>query len=89
MGLPCHICGRPIHYDEPSDSKHPWSFVIDEVIPVARWQEYGFESPRAVAECFDNLAPAHYLCNARKGAKIPEGASANKRELINIPDGDW
>ena len=34
MGLPCHICGRPIHYDEPSDAKHPLSFVVDEIIPV-------------------------------------------------------
>ena len=33
MGMPCHICGKPIHYDEPSDSSHPLSFVIDEKIP--------------------------------------------------------
>lgn len=88
MGLPCHICGRPIHYDEPSDSNHPWSFVIDEVIPVARWREYGFASPRAVAECFDNLAPAHYICNARKGAKVLTN-NAQRKEAVNIPDGDW
>ena len=34
MDAPCGICkGRlgPIHYDEPSDSKHPLSFVIDEI----------------------------------------------------------
>ena len=38
MGLPCALCGKPIHYDEPSDPKHPWSFVIDEKLPVSRWQ---------------------------------------------------
>ena len=36
LGLPCHICGKPIHYDEPSDGKHPLSFVIDEIIPVGK-----------------------------------------------------
>lgn len=39
MGNPCHICGKPIHYDEPSDYKHPLSFVIDEIIPVSKWPE--------------------------------------------------
>ena len=41
MAAPCGICkGRlgPIHYDEPSDSAHPLSFVIDEVRPVSRWK---------------------------------------------------
>ena len=40
MGAPCGICGGklgPIHYDEPSDHKHPLSFVIDEIRPVSRW----------------------------------------------------
>ena len=72
MGLPCHICGRPIHYDEPSDSKHPWSFVIDEVRPISRWGEFGYDGPAQAAQDFDNLAPAHYCCNAAKSNKTKE-----------------
>lgn len=90
MGLPCHICGRPIHYDEPSDSKHPWSFVIDEVKPVSKWREFGYDSPEAVAQDWDNLAPAHWICNQAKSDKVAgvEG-QANIRKKINIADGEW
>jgi hypothetical protein len=73
MGLPCHICGGrlgPIHYDEPSDAKHPLSFVIDEIKPVSKWRQYGYSSAREAAEDFNNLAPAHYCCNQSKGNKV-------------------
>ena len=66
MGLPCYLCGRPIHYDEPSDYKHPFSFVVDEEIPVSRWKEFGYDSPEAVANDFNNLRSAHYICNLQK-----------------------
>lgn len=66
MGLPCYLCGRPIHYDEPSDHHHPFSFVVDEEIPVSRWQEFGYSSPEAVANDFNNLRCAHYICNLQK-----------------------
>lgn len=69
MGLPCYLCGRPIHYEEPSDHKHPFSFVIDEEIPVSRWQEFGYPSPEAVANDFNNLRPCHYICNLQKSNK--------------------
>ena len=73
MGAPCAICGGalgPIHYDEPSDAQHPLSFVIDERLPVSRWKEFGYSSPRAAAEDLDNLQPAHRCCNAAKGTKL-------------------
>ena len=89
MGAPCHICGRPIRYDEPSDHKHPWSFVVDEIIPVSRWKEFGYPSPRAVAEDFSNLAPAHYICNAKKGNKIKTDSGYRRSVMINISDGEW
>ena len=72
MGGPCGIChGRlgPIHYEEPSDSAHPLSFVIDEIKPVSKWRQFGYASPRAAAEDWDNLQPAHYFCNAQKHPK--------------------
>ena len=64
MQAPCGICkGRlgPIHYDEPSDSKHPLSFVIDEIKPVSKWRIYGYGSPEEAA---------HWCCNASKGNKV-------------------
>ena len=47
-GDPCGICrGRlgPIDYDAPSDAAHPLSFVIDDIKPVSRWREFGYDSP--------------------------------------------
>lgn len=91
MGGECHIChGKlgPIHYDEPSDYKHPLSFVVDEIIPVSRWKEFGYESPRAAAEDFGNLAAAHYICNQRKSNRLPTDRvwCETKR---NTSDGEW
>jgi 5-methylcytosine-specific restriction endonuclease McrA len=87
--LPCHICGKPIHYDEPSDSSHPLSFVIDEIIPVSRWKEYGYDSPRHVAEDPNNLAPAHWICNARKSNKINYCPHATRATGTIEQDGNW
>ena len=90
MGLPCGICGRPIHYDEPSDAKHPLSFVIDEIYPVSRYEEYGYNSKAHAANDWGNLQPAHYICNARKGSKtMKEVAAPGKPSIINLPDGVW
>ena len=89
QGAPCGICrGRlgPIRYDQPSDAAHPLSFVIDEVRPVSRWREFGYESAAAAAQDPENLTPAHWCCNAAKGNKIA-GPPAVRR--VNLPDGDW
>lgn len=72
MAAPCAICGGrlgPIHYDEPSDAQHPLSFVIDEIRPVSKWEQFGYGSPQAAAQDWNNLQPAHYCCNAAKGNK--------------------
>ena len=92
MGCECGICkGRlgPIHYDEPSDYKHPLSFVIDEIIPVSRYKEYGYPSKRACAEDFNNLQAAHYCCNQAKGAKTPETMNVKAISRVNEMDGEW
>ena len=73
MDAPCGICkGRlgAIHYDEPSDSRHPLSFVIDEIKPVSRWKEFGYNSPEAAAQDWDNLQAAHYCCNQAKSNHV-------------------
>lgn len=93
MGAPCGICGGrlgDIHYDEPSDSKHPLSFVIDEIKPVSRWQQFGYSSPREAAEDWNNLQAAHYICNSLKSNKINFTMGVDKKTgVINVKDGDW
>lgn len=68
LGLPCHLCGRPIDYTlttwvDPKDGKtkrHPLSFELDELKPVSLGGDpYDFE----------NVAPAHRICNQRRGNK--------------------
>lgn len=91
MGCECGICkGRlgPIHYDEPSDAQHPLSFVVDEIIPVSRWKEFGYESREAVAQDFSNLQAAHYICNNRKSNHLP-GDRIRAERKMNFSDGDW
>ena len=91
MDAPCGICkGRlgAIHYDEPSDSNHPLSFVIDEIKPISRYKEFGYSSKREAAEDWNNLQAAHFICNQKKGAKV----STDKhfvRTIVNVSDGDW
>lgn len=96
MQAPCGICkGKlgPIRYEEPSDSQHPLSFVIDEIIPICKWQEAGYNSKAAAADDFTNLQAAHYICNAKKGAKTNFSLMAIKRDIApkkNITlDGNW
>lgn len=95
MQLPCGICkGRlgEIHYDEPSDSMHPLSFVIDEIIPVSRWKEFGYPSAEAVANDWNNLQPAHYCCNAMKSNKTSVELAKMPKKITRFAkasDGDW
>lgn len=91
MGAPCGICkGRlgEIHYDEPSDARHPLSFVIDEIKPVSRWKEFGYESAEACVDDIDNLQAAHYICNLKKSNRV-EGERVPIKSLVNISDGEW
>ena len=90
MDCPCGIChGKlgPIHYEEPSDSQHPLSFVIDEIKPVSRWREFGYSSPKEAAQDWDNLQAAHYICNAQKGNRVD--SEKNTKKIISVSDGNW
>lgn len=99
QGGPCGICrGRlgPIHYEEPSDAQHPLSFVIDEIRPVSKWREFGYNSAAEAAQDWNNLQPAHYICNAAKSNKtnnaiILSSGPGNGPILgkINVLDGEW
>lgn len=89
MAAPCGICRGalgPIHYDEPSDAQHPLSFVIDEIHPVSKWRQYGYDSPKAAAQDWNNLQAAHYCCNQYKGSRVGQMTALTQ----SIPiDGSW
>ena len=92
IGAECGICkGRlgPIHYDEPSDSSHPLSFVIDEIKPVSRWREFGYVSKAAAAQDWENLQAAHYCCNAAKSNKTMTEMHGKRVNIAKISDGNW
>jgi len=91
-GGPCGIChGRlgPIHYDEPSDAAHPLSFVVDEIRPVSKWKQFGYESPEAAAADWNNLQAAHWICNSRKSNKTGAGSEQKIIATAFASDGDW
>lgn len=96
MNAPCAICGRPINWDLKSCAANPTSGVIDEIRPVSKWRQFGYNSPREAAEDVNNIQPAHYRCNQLKGNKTnyamklikPKENAENLRK--NIPlDGLW
>ena len=94
MDAPCGICrGRlgPIHYDEPSDAQHPLSFVIDEIRPVSKWMLFGYPSPEAAAQDWNNLQAAHRCCNAAKSNKL--NFEFEKKQIAAVRpiarDGEW
>lgn len=71
QGLPCHLCGQPIDYSlttwtDPKDGRekrHPMSFELDELVPVSKGGDPLDPS---------NVAPAHRICNQRRGDRVPQ-----------------
>ena len=76
QGLPCHICGMAIDYTLPAG--HPMSFEVDEIVPVSRG---GSPYDRA------NVAPAHRICNQRRGNR-PLGETSPDM-LPNATSQEW
>lgn len=74
LGLPCAICGLPIDYSLPP--LHPWSYELDEIIPVSLG---GDELDP------NNVQPAHRICNERKGNCIGFTCEANVRPKRKTP----
>lgn len=89
MELPCHICGAPIHYNEPSNANFPLSFCIDEVKPVSRYREFGYASREEACMDVDNLKPAHWICNAAKSNKTVENRRNLRSNKANTTSRDW
>ena len=72
----CSICGLPINLS--LSYPHPWSLTIDHVTPIAQ----------GGATREDNLQPAHFTCNRRKGEKLGislEQINALRREQGAAP----
>lgn len=69
MGLPCHLCGMDIDYSLPPGD--PMSYELDEIVPVSLG-----------GDPFDpgNVAPAHRICNRRRGNR-PIGSKIAGQEL--------
>jgi len=90
MNAPCGICrGKlgPIDYTAPSDAAHPLSFVIDEIKPVSRWREFGYDSPTAAARDWGNLQAAHWFCNSQKSNRIEIKPAVIRHPIVS--DGEW
>lgn len=82
QGLPCHLCGQPIDYSLPAG--HPLAFELDEIIPLAALPE---EQRAAAAIDPRNVAPAHRICNERRGCK-PLSAPVVRGMRLKTSD-DW
>jgi hypothetical protein len=71
-GRPCWICrlaGKSGTIDYSLEFPHPYSFVIDELVPVSKYQLGGYPSAQAAALDYNNLAAAHKCCNEWRGNK--------------------
>ncbi|APD18256.1 HNH endonuclease [Mycobacterium phage Hammy] len=55
----CAVCGEPIDYE--ADHKHPLSFQIDHITPLAK----------GGTDTLDNIQPTHRQCNRDKSDKLP------------------
>lgn len=66
------------------------AFVIDAIIPVSKWRQFGYDSPEAVEKDPGNVAPAHRICNQQKGNKIGYVHPSRRRTAKPlVKDGEW
>jgi len=71
-GRPCWICrlaGKSGAIDYSLKFPHPYSFVIDEKVPVSKYWLGGYPNAQAAALDYNNLAAAHKCCNEWRGNK--------------------
>lgn len=73
-GAPCHLCGKAIDYMLPAGD--PMCFELDEIVPVSKGG-----NPLDYA----NVAPAHRICNQRRGNR---GLSSAVRKESSDDGGD-
>lgn len=93
----CRVFGRPDRIDYDLPAGHPLSFEVDELKPVSRWREFGYQSAQACALDYSNLAATHAVCNRWKGNKsdveviaIARGQLPRKQTpLLPRPFDEW
>jgi len=104
-GRPCWICvlaGKSGTIDYSLRFPHPYSFVVDELVPVSKYWLGGYPSAQAAALDYANLAAAHKCCNEWRGNKtvdevkrlIGEMRQGSAKETPRIvgdvtPSRDW
>ena len=74
-GRPCWICvlaGKDGRIDYSLPPQHPFSFEVDELIPVSKYWLGGYPSAQAAALDYANVAAAHRCCNQWRGNKTVE-----------------
>lgn len=80
LGGPCHLCGKPIDYSLPAG--HPMAFEVDEIVPVSKGGD---------PLDFGNVAPAHRICNQRRGNRdiVRQGSRPDAASLPLSTSQDW
>ena len=73
---PCAICGQPIDYDKPHDPADPYSFEVDEIIPVSMGG-----NPLDISNC----RAVHRYCNQHRAKARHTGKGA----AVVKPSRDW
>ena len=98
---PCWICrafGRTGRINYALRFPHPYSFVLDELVPVSKYWMGGYPTPEAAALDYNNLAAAHKCCNEWRSNKTVEEVLAiarGERKKARRPSGphntsrDW
>ncbi len=87
-GRPCWICvlaGKPGTIDYSLRFPHPYSFVVDELVPVSKYWLGGYQSAEQAALDYRNLAAAHKCCNEWRGNKTVDEV---KRLIAATRSGD-
>lgn len=92
-GRPCWICvlaGKSGTIDYSLRYPHPYSFVVDELVPVSKYWLGGYPTPEAAALDYKNLAAAHKVCNEWRGNKTVDEvkrciAQARSKDGAKVP----
>jgi hypothetical protein len=67
---------RAAHINYALKFPHPYSFVVDELVPVSKYWLGGYPTPEAAALDYRNLAAAHKVCNEWRSNKTVDEVMA-------------